>query len=27
VRCLRSSDAMEGVAAWMQKREPDFRGT
>jgi enoyl-CoA hydratase/carnithine racemase len=26
VRCLRSADAMEGVAAWMQRREPAFRG-
>jgi 2-(1,2-epoxy-1,2-dihydrophenyl)acetyl-CoA isomerase len=25
-RCFRSGDAMEGVLAWMQKREPTFRG-
>ncbi len=24
--CLRSQDFMEGVAAWMQRREPEFRG-
>jgi 2-(1,2-epoxy-1,2-dihydrophenyl)acetyl-CoA isomerase len=23
---LRSADSLEGVAAWMQKREPNFRG-
>ncbi len=23
---LRSADSLEGVAAWMQKREPEFRG-
>lgn len=26
LRCLRSSDSMEGIAAWMQKREPNFQG-
>jgi 2-(1,2-epoxy-1,2-dihydrophenyl)acetyl-CoA isomerase len=26
LRCLRSNDCMEGIAAWMQKREPLFRG-
>lgn len=26
LRCLRSADFMEGVLAWMQKREPSFRG-
>jgi 2-(1,2-epoxy-1,2-dihydrophenyl)acetyl-CoA isomerase len=26
MRCLVSSDCMEGVAAWMQKREPSFEG-
>lgn len=26
IRCLRSNDCMEGVAAWMQKREPNFEG-
>ncbi len=25
-RCLTSSDCLEGVAAWMQKREPSFEG-
>jgi enoyl-CoA hydratase/carnithine racemase len=26
IRCLTSSDCMEGVMAWMQKREPNFEG-
>lgn len=26
LRCLQSQDFMEGVAAWMQRREPEFRG-
>jgi enoyl-CoA hydratase/carnithine racemase len=26
VRLLKSNDCMEGVAAWMQKREPKFEG-
>lgn len=26
IRCLRSSDCMEGIAAWTQKREPEFQG-
>jgi enoyl-CoA hydratase/carnithine racemase len=26
LRCLRSNDCLEGVAAWMQKREPIFQG-
>jgi 2-(1,2-epoxy-1,2-dihydrophenyl)acetyl-CoA isomerase len=26
LRCLRTSDCMEGVAAWMQKRPPQFTG-
>lgn len=26
LQCLRSADAMEGIMAWMQKREPVFRG-
>jgi enoyl-CoA hydratase/carnithine racemase len=26
IRCLRSADCMEGVMAWMQKREPAFTG-
>lgn len=26
IRCLRSSDCMEGVMAWMQKRDPAFTG-
>ena len=26
IRCLRSQDCLEGVAAWMQKREPRFEG-
>ncbi|AKT39062.1 enoyl-CoA hydratase-related protein [Chondromyces crocatus] len=24
--CLRSNDCLEGVAAWMQKRDPEFQG-
>jgi 2-(1,2-epoxy-1,2-dihydrophenyl)acetyl-CoA isomerase len=26
IRCLTSQDCMEGVMAWMQKREPHFQG-
>jgi enoyl-CoA hydratase/carnithine racemase len=26
LRCLTSNDCMEGVMAWMQKREPSFQG-
>ena len=26
LQCLRSSDFFEGVAAFLQKREPTFRG-
>jgi 2-(1,2-epoxy-1,2-dihydrophenyl)acetyl-CoA isomerase len=26
LKLLRSADSFEGVAAWMQKREPNFRG-
>jgi 2-(1,2-epoxy-1,2-dihydrophenyl)acetyl-CoA isomerase len=26
LRCLRTSDAMEGVVAWAQKRSPQFQG-
>jgi 2-(1,2-epoxy-1,2-dihydrophenyl)acetyl-CoA isomerase len=26
LKLLRSSDAMEGIMAWMQKRAPDFQG-
>jgi enoyl-CoA hydratase/carnithine racemase len=25
-KCLRSQDCLEGIAAWMQKREPNFQG-
>jgi enoyl-CoA hydratase/carnithine racemase len=26
LKLLRSADALEGIAAWLQKREPSFRG-
>jgi 2-(1,2-epoxy-1,2-dihydrophenyl)acetyl-CoA isomerase len=26
LKLLRSADSLEGIAAWMQKREPNFRG-
>jgi enoyl-CoA hydratase/carnithine racemase len=26
LRLLRTNDVMEGIAAWIQKREPDFQG-
>jgi 2-(1,2-epoxy-1,2-dihydrophenyl)acetyl-CoA isomerase len=26
IKCLGSSDCLEGIAAWMQKREPEFQG-
>ena len=26
LKLLRSADSLEGVTAWMQKREPNFRG-
>jgi 2-(1,2-epoxy-1,2-dihydrophenyl)acetyl-CoA isomerase len=26
IRLLKSNDCFEGIAAWMQKREPDFQG-
>ena len=26
IRCLTSADAIEGVMAWMQRREPSFQG-
>jgi 2-(1,2-epoxy-1,2-dihydrophenyl)acetyl-CoA isomerase len=26
LKCLRSNDCMEGIAAWVQKREPAFQG-
>jgi enoyl-CoA hydratase/carnithine racemase len=26
IRCLTSNDCMEGIMAWMQKREPSFEG-
>lgn len=26
IRCLTSNDCMEGIMAWMQKREPSFAG-
>lgn len=26
LKCLRSNDCMEGVAAWMQRRDPVFQG-
>jgi enoyl-CoA hydratase/carnithine racemase len=26
LRCLRSNDGFEGIAAWVQKREPTFQG-